>query len=232
MLRIAICDDEANEIDLITKFTIDLMVSLNLKYEILSFNNGFDLINSPISFDLIFLDIEMDMINGIDIAKSIRKFDKKTKIVFITNSTNYLRVGYTVSAERYFLKPLNKTEFDYEITNVLHDSIMDNKFICDDRLQNKIYISDIFSIELYNRKAIVNKSKDEIATSLTLKEWLALLHNYDFTQSHKSYIVNLKHVKEVKTDSIIMVNNSVIPLSRKYKAEFKSKFYMYIGEHF
>lgn len=231
MLRIAICDDLSTDLEIVKKMTSSLLSSLNLEYEIEEYNNGKDLLNSPISFDLILLDIEMDQINGIAIARELRKYNNETIIIFITNSTNYLQVGYTVRANRYLVKPLDKQEFDYELTSVLNNQIMDNKFIIDKRISPfKLYLRDIIYIEFYDRKTIIHKINEQISTYITLKEWNILLENYYFSQTHKAYIVNLKHIKQITTDTIILLNNETLPISRKYKDTFRQKYFTFIGE--
>lgn len=233
MLRIAICDDSTADLEIARLMTNDLLYSLNLEYEIEEYTNGKELLESPISFDLILLDIEMDQIDGISLAKELRLYNSDSIIIFITNSTNYLQVGYTVSAARYLVKPLNKQEFDFELTCVLNSHIMDNKFILDKRIsQYKLYLKDIIYIEFYNRKTIIHKIDEQISTYITIKEWCALLDNYYFSQTHKAYIVNLKHIKQITTDTIMLSNNSTLPISRKFKETFRRKYYAFIGERF
>lgn len=231
MLRIAICDDSPTDLEIVKEMTTDLLYSLNLEYEIEEYTNGKELLESPISFDLILLDIEMDQINGITIARELRKYNNDSIIVFITNSTNYLQAGYTVRADRYLVKPLDNQEFDYELTCVLNNQILDNKFILDKRIgEYKLYLRDIIYIEFYNRKTVIHKINEQISTYITLKEWNLLLDNYYFSQTHKAYIVNLKHIKQITTSTIILSNNGTLPISRKYKDTFKRKYFTFVGE--
>lgn len=230
MLRIGICDDEERDLDIICAFTMELLASLNIEYHMQRFTNGYKLIELASSFDLILLDIEMDEINGMDVARSIRTNNHDIKIVFVTNSQNYLRVGYTVKADGYFIKPIDKIEFHYELTNVLEDYIRNSKFIFDKRISpNKIYLSDIFYIEFYDRKTLVHLKDTKLATYITLKEWIALLKDYHFAQCHKAYVINLYHIGELKTDKIILTTGDEINLSRKYKTEFRLKYLSSIG---
>lgn len=231
MLRIAICDDSSLDLKSIKEMTLNLLYSLNLEHEILEYNNGKDLLDSPISFDLILLDIEMDNMDGITVARELRKYNNESKIIFITNSVNYLQVGYTVKAERYLVKPLDKQEFDYELTSVLKNQIIDNKFILDKRIgPYKLYLRDIIYIEFYDRKTITHKENEKISTYITLKEWRIWLDNHNFSQSHKAFLVNLKYIENICNDSVILTTNIELPLSRKFKDEFKRNYYIFIGE--
>lgn len=231
MLRVAICDDEIETCNNIRNMIKDLLERENIKHEIIVYDNGYSLLDTVISFDLIFLDIEMQGINGMDVARKIRTFNKDTKIIFITNYTDYLIEGYTVHAERYFIKPVDPLEFNYELSSILKTEIRDNKFILDDRIgPYKIYLKDIVFIEFYDRKTIVHKINEDLTTNLSLKEWYNFLKNYNFSKNHKAFIINLDYVKELKNNSIIIKNDIELPLSRKYKLSFRTDYFNLIGE--
>ena len=233
MLRIAICDDFIPDLNLINDMLAIFLNSQSIEHEIELFDNGNSLLDSPISYDLILLDIEMIGKNGIEIAQEIRTYNTDSKIIFITNSTSidYLQQGYKVKADRYLVKPINQQEFNYEISTVIRDQLTDNKFILDKRIsEHKLYLKDIIYIEYYNRKTIIHTKKGKISTYITLKEWVSLLNRYYFSQNHKAYIVNLSFITQLNADSIALLNNVVLPIGRKYKDKFKSDYYMFIGE--
>lgn len=231
MLRVAMCDDSLKDLAIIRKMFDNLMSSLNIEYEVEEYNNGYDLLQSKISFDLVLLDIEMDEINGIETARKIRKHSSDTKIIFITNSTKYLQIGYTVRADRYLVKPLNKQEFDYELSSVLNSKILDSKFILDKRIgPHKLYLRDIIYIEFYDRKTIIHKASQKIQTYITLKEWSTLLNKYHFSQVHKAFIVNLRYVEDTETNKVILSNKEELSLSRKFKESFNQEYYNFIGD--
>lgn len=231
MLRVAICDDDAMDRIIVKDLLVSLMYSLNIEFEIEEFSDGNSLLNSIISFDLLLLDIEMSEMNGIEIARKLRLYNNECKIIFITNSREYLRTGYTVKADGYFIKPIDRIEFNYELSNILKESMIDNKFLIDKRIGSyKLYINKILYIEYFDRKTFVHLLDSEIATHITLKEWNSLLGSYYFSQCHKAYIINLRHVTKLKTDSVILSNNKEIGLSRKYKIRFKEDYFLSIGE--
>lgn len=231
MIRIAICDDEIRAVNRIKELTVALMENRNIEYEIETYTNGNELLSASLSYDIILLDIEMDEISGMEVAHKLRAYNKDTKIIFITNSTSYLREGYTVRAERYFVKPVDKIEFNYEMKEVLADLIVDNKFILDKRISEyKIYLNDILFIEFNNRKTIIHKISGNLETLLSLKEWNEMLKEYHFSQCHKAYIINLKHISEFKSDYVTINNNIELPIGRKYKNQLKEDYFKLIGE--
>lgn len=231
MLRVAICDDEKKDLDKMKELMVNLLNILTIEFELETFSDGSHLLETTISFDLILLDIEMEEMNGIETARKLRVFNRDSKIIFVTNSREYLRTGYSVKADGYFIKPIDLIEFNYEITNILKEDMIDHKFILDKRISPyKIYIHKILYIEYSDRKTVIHMSDTNIATTLTLKEWYALLGHYYFSQCHKAYIINLRQICELKSDVVILPNNKEIPVSRKYKIEFKSDYFNSIGE--
>ena len=233
MLRMAICDDSPSDLNRINDMLMHFLESHNIEHEVELFPNGHALLESPISYDLILLDIEMEGKNGIEIAQELRTFNTDSKIVFITNSTSidHLQQGYKVKADRYLVKPINQQEFNFEINSVIKDQLVDNKFILDKRISPyKLYLKDIIYIEFYNRKTIIHMNDQKISTYIALKEWISLLEDYHFSQCHKGYIVNLSFIQHMNTETLTLLNNEHLPLGRKYKDKLKLDYYTFIGE--
>ena len=233
MLRMAICDDSPSDLNRINDMLMHFLESHNIEHEVELFPNGHALLESPISYDLILLDIEMEGKNGIEIAQELRTFNTDSKIVFITNSTSidHLQQGYKVKADRYLVKPINQQEFNFEINSVIKDQLVDNKFILDKRISPyKLYLKDIIYIEFYNRKTIIHMNGQKISTYIALKEWISLLEDYHFSQCHKGYIVNLSFIQHMNTEKLTLLNNEHLPLGRKYKDKLKLDYYTFIGE--
>ncbi|MDD6712621.1 MAG: LytTR family DNA-binding domain-containing protein [Sharpea porci] len=233
MLRMAICDDSPSDLNRINDMLMHFLESHNIEHEVELFPNGHALLESPISYDLILLDIEMEGKNGIEIAQELRTFSTDSKIVFITNSTSidHLQQGYKVKADRYLVKPINQQEFNFEINSVIKDQLVDNKFILDKRISPyKLYLKNIIYIEFYNRKTIIHMNDQKISTYIALKEWISLLEDYHFSQCHKGYIVNLSFIQHMNTEKLTLLNNEHLPLGRKYKDKLKLDYYTFIGE--
>lgn len=128
-MRIAICDDNKNEINQIFEVVSQTINKLEISAKINLFHSGKDILKEKISYDLLLLDIELNDMNGISLAKKIRKYNRNCIIIFISNYNNYLQEGYKVHAERYFIKPLDSLEFEIELKEILKEYIIDTKFI-------------------------------------------------------------------------------------------------------
>ena len=116
MLNIAICDDEKNICSYIEKRTVECLAKADEEADIKVFYDGSDLLanckDNPTGFDIIFLDIKMKTINGVECAKLLRETGVESLIVFVTSSAEYVFTGYEVKAFRYILKTDLVNAFD------------------------------------------------------------------------------------------------------------------------
>ena len=116
MINIAICDDEINIINKTKKLIQDYDKE---DIDIYVYESGEELINSDKEFHIIFLDIDMKGLDGIETAKKLRKYDKKVKIIYVTNYTDYTYSAFSVHAFGYLVKPLNKKELYNQLDEAL-----------------------------------------------------------------------------------------------------------------
>lgn len=229
MLNIAICDDEINVLNK-TKDIIESYEKQNLS--IATFSSGEDLIASNFSFDIIFLDIDMGGINGIDTAKLIRKKDKKVKIIYVTNYTDYTSSAFSVHAFGYILKPVNEKQIYHQLDEAL--SYM-NEEISEVLEFNtiegvvRVDLKDIYYFEYKLRKVIMKTNQDTYTIKQKISDIGKNMEEYNFVMPHKSFSVNLHNVKSVKGYDIYMMDGSVIPLSQKKSTQFRNSLNIYLS---
>ena len=224
-MRIIIFDDS-------TKDTNDLLESIKYCLDYLKLDASFETYhdtNHDIDFknyDLIFLDVELGNMNGIDFGEKIRKSNKDVPIILTTNYKQYAIDGYRIRAERYFLKPINKNELLIEMQSLLKNIILDSMFIYDNKLAfDKVYFKDIIFVEYLNRKSILHMKNNRcIESNKSLKEWQDIVNDYGFCLIHRSFLINLRQVKSINGNIITMNNNDKLELSRHYKDDFKIAF--------
>ena len=122
MIRIAICDDEAKAITQLSDLTEKYFSHKKLMYTLSCFNNGEDFLKSDISsYDIIFLDIKINQVNGLDIAETINKKSKRAVIMLVSQFHEYMAQGYRVRAFRYILKPDLETVFFEDMDSALNE---------------------------------------------------------------------------------------------------------------
>ncbi|VYU64693.1 response regulator [Clostridium tertium] len=229
MIKVAICDDDKNIVNDIKRY----IESYNgASFEISLFNSGEDLIENKDKFNVIFLDIDMDGIDGIKAAKKIREYDKAVKIIYVTSYTDYLNIAFSVHAFGYLNKPISEEQIHSQISEAIsyfkEEEVQEKlEFVTTDGIV-RLAPKEIYYFEYIDRKVVI-KTKDY---SYSLKGRITAIAKdmakYDFVMPHQSFTVNLFHVKSIKGYDIFMMDGSLIPLSQKKSTEFRDKFNMYL----
>lgn len=235
MIKIAICDDEVYQLDTTFNLLSTILNEESIDIDMLKFTSSLELLNflhdNESYFDIVFLDIVMDGINGIDLAKFIRKSDSFVNIIFTTTSKDYLLDGYDVNATSYLLKPIIYKKIKDVILNCI-DNITEktNNFFCVKINKNiyKLNLKDIIYFESSLRKIIIHReNNDNFVFHNKLDKVETEFDITNFVRCHKSYLVNLNYVKEIKNSNLITKNNSKIPISRTYLNSTKESFLDY-----
>lgn len=232
MIRIAICDDEADSRDRMTDLLEQYRKTRGRELAAATFKSPLDLLaemESGTRYDVLFLDIIMPGQNGIETAKEIRRFDNDMKIVFLTSSPEFAAQSYTVNAFYYQLKP-----FQAESIFLLLDSIFevyireqDSSFLlrCRDGI-NRVHPERIEFCEVNHRTLCIHLvSGKELESTGSLDKLEEQLAGYGyFLRCHRSYLVNLNYVEHISYRHIIMSSQKEIPVPRGKYEEIKNAF--------
>lgn len=229
MLKIAICDDEVNILNK-TREIVESYSKSNI--EVTTYKSGEELISDYKDFDIIFLDIDMKGINGIEAAKKIREKDKLVKIVYVTNYTDYTSSAFSVHAFGYIVKPVKEKDIHHQLDEVIsymHEEISEILEFNTTEGIIRIDLKDIYYFE-YKLRKVIMKTKDY---SYIIKQKISEIGNqmevYDFVMPHKSFSINLYNVKSVKGYDIHMMDGSIIPLSQKKSTKFRHSLNIYLS---
>jgi DNA-binding LytR/AlgR family response regulator len=227
-LTCVIIDDEPPAIRILEKFvkkipSLELIATFTKSLEALSFLETQQV-------DLIFLDVQMPEITGIQLSKIIHK---NIKVVFTTAYPDFALESYNVAALDYLLKPIEFERFYAAVRKALPQensqqplqetskeytffkSSGKNKFV-------KVFFEDIQFVQGLKNYVAVELANAQVITHSTLKSVKELLSDADFVQVHKSYIVALKHIDRVENDSI-WVGNKQLPIGNSYRKAFFEK---------
>ncbi|WMJ82050.1 LytTR family DNA-binding domain-containing protein [Clostridium sp. MB40-C1] len=232
MLKIAVCDDENNQRQEIVHM-IDKALNLNNEqHKITEFSNGEQLMLSTWNFDIYFLDIKMDKLTGIEVAKKIRLVNERAIIIFITGLKDYVFDAFDVRAFHYILKPIDEKKLKKVLYSALEQFEKKEKFIIAKTISKstKIFIKDIMYIEAARRKIRVHTIYDVIEYYYKISDIEQELYEYNFFRCHKSYIVNLKYVSSYDNTFITLTNSEKIYVSKYKLADFSKKFMYYLKD--
>ncbi|MDU1455414.1 MAG: LytTR family DNA-binding domain-containing protein [Paeniclostridium sordellii] len=230
MIYIAICDDKINIINKTKKLIQDYDKE---DIDIYVYESGEELINSDKEFHIIFLDIDMKGLDGIETAKKLRKYDKKVKIIYVTNYTDYTYSAFSVHAFGYLVKPLNKKELYNQLDEALSytEEISNNlEFITSDGVI-RIDTNSIYYFEYEQRKVIMKTIDKNYILKKKISEIGKDIQDYGFEMPHKSFVVNLYNIKTIKGYDVHMMDGSVIPLSQKKSSQFRDSLNRYLSKH-
>lgn len=227
-LRCIIIDDEPLAIDLIRSY-VEKTPFLQL---ISTFDNAPSAIStlSNNDIDVIFLDINMPHINGMEFSKTI---STSTRIIFTTAYDQYAIEGFRLNALDYLLKPINYTEFLQaankalewfkliEVNQLTHHPVTNSIFVKSGYRMEKIELEDILYIE--NQKDYVKfhleNVKEPISSLMSMHSLEENLPSNKFMRVHRSFIVNLNKIKTIERNCIVF-GKEYIPISDSYKTKF------------
>lgn len=237
LLRTAICDDESSDILAIQSQLKYFEIQFDLEFQISLFQNGFDLLRSHQDnrFQLIFLDVEMPQINGLEVAKTIRnQNDYDVKIIFISNYPKYMQDSFDVEAFHYLQKPLQQKTMESLLKRILkfyYSNQSNTLLLSHDDISEVISISDILYITTnksqkdYLEFVLADRS---ILARGTLKDYKNTLYLKGFSLVHRGCLVNLSHVHYIKNGVLFLTNGiSLIP-SRRCEKELRDDFSKHI----
>ena len=239
-MRIAIVDDEP--VDLLTAKTY-LCRYLEMRcpdvarrMAIDSFHGGDELLSAfrPGKYDLLVLDIRMDDMSGIDLAKLIREQDSDVSIVFLTSSEDYLLEGYRVFAVGYFLKPLAKNAeafartFEHIFPRIARQEQVLAAKVEGTRIDvpyRQICYVDIGE----NHRPCIHLPERDIVTSMAFDDFLPLLSEQRFMECHYRIIINMAFIQSMKQDDFVLRTGHTVPISRRMKKEAKARYMSYLA---
>ena len=235
MIKIGFCDDDLSVLDQIQTLLHSYKENRNFEIQYTAFQSPFELladIERGVAFDVLILDVLMPGENGIDTAAEIRNHDDNVKIIFLTTSPEFAVQSYSVSAYYYQLKPIEKDGFFR-----LMDSVIDackNNLAKSLILQSKggimrIELGRLEYCEVIHRTLFFHMTNGKVTESIgSMDELCSRLEPYSsFLRVHRSYVINLEHIRSISGRSVTMESLSEIPISRKKYNEIKEAFLEY-----
>lgn len=232
MYYIAIVEDEQEYAEQLQTFLEQYGDEHNLRFKVTVFGDGAEILEEyqPI-YDLILLDIEMPQVNGMDAAERIRNQDQDVVMMFITNIASYAIRGYEVGALDYVMKPITYYGFAMRLGRALKRVKQREQKVILLPLADgvkKLQIQQIYYVEVQNRILHFHTDEGEYLIRGTMQKVEEELAGYSFAKCNHWYIVNLRHVTEVRKN-IVVVAGHELEISRRNRTPFLKALTEYVG---
>lgn len=233
-IRIAVCDDVKKDCIEIVGLTKKILGRANISHSISAYESAKELlsdIQKGVDFQLLLLDVLMDEMDGMELAKELRRQNNKAAIIFVSINREMALRGYEVSAARYLEKPLNEEKLK-EALLYCYKEIQIKKEILLPTVQGqcRISISDIQYVEAFERGSKFVLANESIECRLKFGDVEALLPKPRFLLCHRAYIVNLDHVKYIRNYEFELNNGTIISIGKGRYAEAHKAFVNYITD--
>ena len=233
-LYIAVCDDFSRDKEQIVSMTEEIMASKGVSCVIDAFDSGKELLtalHSGKKYQILLLDVMMDGLDGMELARLIRLQGSDASIVFISVNRELALYGYEVSAVRYLAKPLEMDKLT-EALQCCMDRLQINKeiLLLTDQGYHRISIKDIQYIEAFDRRARFMLANQPMISKWKFSEALEVLPKSVFLQCHRAYAVNLTQVTSIRNYEFILRSKASVPISRDRYAQIYKTFTDYLND--
>ena len=220
MINIAIVDDDTDYLRIINEKLVDILDKINYdQYEIKTYTDGIQLIESTDKFDLLLLDIDMPTIDGFNLAEKLSTSNSpqdNATIIYISTYDNLVYESFKYSPLRF----IRKNRINEELSEAIQAFLNKKQYtgyplmFSTDLGKRSIPVNDIVYIEVQSHKLYVHEKEKLTIANGNLKDVEEQLHTYGFIKTHQSFLVNFRFINFIKHSEVILDNGTSIPLSR------------------
>lgn len=229
MLKIAICDDVKSYMDILEKNVLAWAAQNGINVIVRKFDGGKPLlhcIDDNGMFDLIFLDVRLKRMNGLEVAAKIREHDNITAIIFISQYDDYYKEAYNVHPFHFLSKPISQNLMNNAMDSFMRMKMRDKETysFSVNKAQYTLHLSDILYFGSERRQVCVVCEDATYMFYGKLSDVQKQLEdkNTRFIRIHQSYLVNMKYIREYHYTDVIMSNGDILLISRDNRKMVRS----------
>lgn len=226
MLRVAVCDSSKEDIEQLES-AFDALHRVDIEYDI--FWGADELLDAVVArnerYGIYLFETEMPEMNGLELAGEIRKMDAKALFVFLTSHMKYVMDVFGLVTFDFIKKPITEGRLkDVLEKAILYLGIIKRDFVFQYRKNHfRVCCDDIRYIEKNGRQAFIHVVSGVYKTNMTIEELWKQLDAEIFCQIHQSFIVNLRYVKAIDGNEIVLDSGEKFLVARAHKQKLKEK---------
>ncbi len=197
-----------------------------------TYRDGVDFIRATDHYDIVFLDIQMGKLDGLETARLIRKINRETILIFVTNMAQFAIKGYEVDALDFILKPASPASIRYVMDKAIQrlDNSTRSQFLLKTPEGTlSLSASDITYVEVFDHNLVYHTTRGEHTVRGRLSDVAGKLDPDRFVMCSRSFIVNLRHVSSVAADHLL-IGETRIPVSKSHRKELMKRFSSFLGD--
>ena len=231
MVNICLCDDNTVILEKYEACLKKIAEKYNLDVYIKLFTSGEEVIDyfeifSESHIDIIFMDIIMDRMNGVETSRMLREKGYKGEIIYLTSSKEFAVDAYDTFPFYYLMKSEYSKKLEDVFLQVMgrkKEKIKDGILRKKGSVMKRIQLDDIQFMEVYGRNIIIHMQKDVFEFIANMEIIEDKIRNKGFLRTSRSYIVNLKYVKNIMKNKLEMYSGDMVPLSTKNSLAVKKE---------
>lgn len=235
MLKIAVCDDEKFYREKITALLQKYLSNCQVDSTIDIFSSGDEFLSqssNAVKYDAVFMDINMEQTDGIETAMRIRAFQSNTYIVFVTAFIKYALDGYKVNAVRYIMKDTLDAAIPECMDAILQKMQLRQVSFSFMEGEKRLYTDNLLYVESNKHKSVFYYQEEQL-TKYQIYEKLddieKVLAGFGFLRIHKSYLVNMRHIRRISNYIAELSTGEELPIPRIRYQSVKQEFVEYKG---
>lgn len=232
MVKIAVCDDEPAMCKRLEEMITSKLKQRDETFRITCCTNAVQFFHGPMDYDLVFLDIQMPNLNGIELSKRLRGKGFEGVLIFVTVLEEYMPDAFEVEAMDYLCKPVDENRLERALERSLKRLKRKEERYLTIRTVNwcrNVKLKDIYYCEVVNRKLYLHTIDGVLEYYGKIRE-AEQQTAPDFIRCHRSFLVNPEYLSEYRDGQAILQNGEQVPVSKSCHALFMKKMMEYMGK--
>ncbi len=232
MLLVAIVDDDPRDSGLLRNLVEAYFKKNNIPAVIHVFRDGLDFIRGTEHHDIVFMDIRMDKLDGLDAAHLMRKIDRDACLIFVTNMAQFAIKGYQVDALDFIVKPASMSSISYVLDKAMKRLGDSNSTVLPLKTSEgtvSISSNDIRYVEVFDHNLVYHTVSGTYNVRGRISDVSEKLDRRNFVLCNRSFVVNLRYVSNITADSLT-VGDTLISISKSRRKELMQRFSSFLGD--